>query len=60
MRQDFFLYMRHEDEKENIINTIVCQAREGNTSFTFEASDDFSGLEWDEIRAEVERRLYES
>lgn len=53
----FMVYAKHEQEKEDLINSIIEQARMGNTSFSFEISDDFSEQEFQEIQKEVMRRL---
>lgn len=53
----FMMYAKHEQEKEDIINSIVEQARLGNTSFSLDISDNFSEQELREIQEEAMRRL---
>lgn len=45
----YFLYMKHEQEKEDIINELI--------DIAITTEDYFSEEEWEEIREEVERRL---
>lgn len=53
----FMAYAKHEQEKENIIKTIVEQARMGNMNFSLNVDDDFSEQELKEIQEEAMRRL---
>lgn len=53
----FFLYMKHEQEKEDIINELVEHARWGETDVAISSIDYFSDEEWEEIREEVEQRM---
>lgn len=53
----FMAYAKHEQEKEDIINTIVEQARMGNMNFSLDVDDDFSEQELKEIQEEAMQRL---
>lgn len=53
----YWLYMRHNQELEDIINLICQEARAGNHSFTLDTEDDFSELELEYIEKEVKRRV---
>lgn len=53
----FWAYAKHEQEKEDIIQLIVNEALNQNTSFSIQLDDDFSDDEIEEIEKEVYRRL---
>lgn len=53
----FGAYAKHEQEKEDIINSIVDKARNGETNFSLNVYDDFSEAELEEIKREVECRI---
>ena len=53
----FMAYAKHEQEKEDIINAIVEQARMGNMNFSLSVDDDFSKQELKEIQEEAMQRL---
>jgi hypothetical protein len=53
----FWAYAKHEQEKEDIIQLIVNEALNQNTSFSIQLDDDFSDDEIKEIEREVYRRL---
>ena len=53
----FWAYAKHEQEKEDIIQLIVNEALNQNTSFSIQLDDDFSDDEIEEIEREVYRRL---
>ena len=56
----FLAYAKHEQEKEDIIQTIleaIRQADEEDTSFSIQLDDDFSDDEINEIQKEVYRRM---
>lgn len=55
----FGAYAKHEQEKEDIINSIVNKARNGETNFSLNVYDDFSEAELEEIKREVECRIQE-
>lgn len=57
MRIPYFLYMRHEDEKERVIERIVDEAQNGNCDFSIDLEDDYSDDELEYIEEEVRRRL---
>lgn len=53
----FWAYAKHEQEKEDIIQLIVNEALNQNTTFSIQLDDDFSDDEIEEIEREVYRRL---
>lgn len=56
----FLAYAKHEQEKEDIIQTIleaIRQVDEEDTSFSIQLDDDFSDDEINEIQKEVYRRM---
>lgn len=57
MNISYFLYMRHNQEIENIIQEIVNQALNGNTIFSIDIEDEFSEEELKYIQEEVRGRL---
>lgn len=57
MNIPYFLYMRHNQEIENIIQEIVNQALNGNTTFSIDIEDEFSEEELKYIQEEVRYRL---
>ena len=52
----FYAYAMHEQEKEDIIQTILEAAYNGETEFSIDLDDDFSDEEIEEIKREVSRR----
>lgn len=55
----FFAYAKHEQEKEDIIQTILAAAYRGETEFSIDLDDNFSDDEIEEIKREVIRRWRE-
>lgn len=55
----YWLYMHHNQELEDVIETIFHEAQNGNYSFTLDIEDDFSEEELKYIEGEVRRRLNE-
>ena len=53
----FLAYIKHESEKENIIQKILEAARNGNNQFSIQLDDDFSDEEIEYIKEEVYRRM---
>lgn len=57
MNESYFLYMRHNQQLEDVIQEIVNQALNGNTAFSIDIEDDFSEDELSYIQEEVGRRM---
>lgn len=57
MNESYFLYMRHNQQLEDVIQEIVNQALNGNTTFSIDIEDDFSENELSYIQEEVRRRM---
>ena len=55
----FFAYAKHEQEKEDIIQTILAAAYRGETELSIDLDDHFSDDEIEEIKREVSRRWRE-
>lgn len=53
----FSCYAKHEQEKEDIIQHLVEEARAGNTNVELVLDDDFTQEDWEYIEREVSRRL---
>ena len=53
----FSCYAKHEQEKEDIINTIIASAKNGYSNFSIDLDDDFSDEDLEYIQSEVERRF---
>lgn len=53
----FLAYIKHESEKENIIQKILEAARNGDNQFSIQLDDDFSDEEIDYIIKEVKERI---
>ena len=53
----YWLYMHHNQELEDAIETICREVQNGNYNFTLNVEDDFSEDELNYIEMEVRRRL---
>ena len=53
----FSPYVKHEQEKEDIIQYILAAAQNGETNFTISLDDFFSDKDIEYIKEEVYRRL---
>lgn len=57
MNEKYFLYMRHNQQLEDVIQEIVNQALNSNEEFFLDAEDDFSEDELNYIQEEVRHRI---
>lgn len=55
----YWFYMHHNQEIENVIETICRETSNGSNDFTLNTEDDFSLEELKYIEEEVRRRLNE-
>lgn len=53
----FWAYAKHEQEKEDVIQTILEAARNGETNLSIQLDDHFSDEDVEYIEEEVYRRL---
>ena len=53
----FSPYVKHEQEKEDVIQMILQAVRDGDESFSIQLDDDFSDEDVEYIKEEVYRRM---
>lgn len=53
----YWLYMRHEEEKQDIINMMYEAALAGEEDIVITTEDTYSEQEWEDMENEVRKRL---